>query len=66
LIIETLADVNAVKLIVKVSFKAVFNDLKNGVRLITFALDQQFKNLETIIQKLRNSAIAVITEIVLT
>jgi hypothetical protein len=66
LIIETLADVNAIELVVKVSFKAIFNDLKNGVGLITFALDQQFKNLETVIQKLRNSATAAITETVLT
>jgi hypothetical protein len=39
LIIETFADVNVVKLVVKVSFKAVFDDLKNGVRLVTFAFD---------------------------
>jgi hypothetical protein len=66
LIIETPADVNAIELIIKVSFKAVFDDLKNNVGPITFTLDQQFKNLETIIQKLGNSATAAITETVLT
>jgi hypothetical protein len=66
LIIKTPADVNAIELIIKVSFKAVFDDLKNNVGPITFTLDQQFKNLETIIQKLGNSATAAITETVLT
>jgi hypothetical protein len=40
LIIKTPADVNAIELVIKVSFKAVFDDLKNDVGLITFTLDQ--------------------------
>jgi hypothetical protein len=66
LIIETPFNVNAVELVIKVSFKAVFNDLKNGIRPITSILDQQFKNLETIIQKLKSSVTAAITETILT
>jgi hypothetical protein len=55
-----------VELVVKVSFKAIFDNLKNGIGPITFALDQQFKNLKTIIQKLGSSTTTAITEIVLT
>jgi hypothetical protein len=66
LIIETPSDVNGVELVVKVSFKAVFDDLKTSIGPVMSALDQQFKNLETVIQKLGSSAMAAITETVFT
>jgi hypothetical protein len=39
LVIETPFDVNAVKLVINVSFKAVFDDLKSGIGLVTSVVD---------------------------
>jgi hypothetical protein len=66
LIIDTPIDISAIKVVVEVSFKSSFDSLKNTLGMVNSLQDQQLKNLETVVQKLSNSATAAIVETVLT
>jgi len=66
LILKTPTDVNSIKAVVNVSFKAVFNDFKSVLGPVSSTQEQQLKDMEVVVQKLGNSATAVITETVLT